>query len=87
MIEIALILSVVVSLITLVARHRLSVRHKALKVTLNRVAGERDTLKWRNSNLERFHKAALDLDAAEGDRVTALSAVRLSASTPAKARK
>lgn len=68
MIMISLILSVVVSLITLVSRHRLSVRHKALKVTLNRVAGERDTLKWRNSDLERFHKAALDLAVAEGER-------------------
>lgn len=76
MIEIALILSILVSLITLVSRHRLSVRHKRLKLTLNRVAGERDTLKWRNSDLERFHKAALDLDVAEGDRVTALEGER-----------
>jgi hypothetical protein len=43
---IALILSVCVSLITLVSRHRLSVRHKQAKATLNRVSGERDTARW-----------------------------------------
>jgi hypothetical protein len=58
MIEIALILSVLVSLITLVSRHRLSVRHKALQVTLNRVASERNDAKWRNRDLERSHQAA-----------------------------
>lgn len=54
MIETALILSVCVALITLISRHRLSVRHKALKVTLNRVAGERDAARWRLKDVERL---------------------------------
>jgi NTP pyrophosphatase (non-canonical NTP hydrolase) len=68
MIEIALILSVCVSLITLVSRHKLSVRHKALKVTLNRVAGERNAAQWRNRDLERSHQAAVDLAVKDGER-------------------
>lgn len=48
--EISLLFSSVALVAVLWSRHRLSVRHRECKRTLNRVANERDEAEWKLNN-------------------------------------
>jgi hypothetical protein len=47
MMEIVTLLALIVAAAALYSRHRLHLRHKAAKVALNRVAGERDEARFK----------------------------------------